>query len=104
MPPRSLLAGHNNNRHLTEEELANNIGGLAVTDDKLREIFEQYDVNHNGFLDFSEVKKLYKDQESYGLEPTDAEVESFIRRYAKSADNHVSFDEFCCLWLALAQR
>ena len=101
---RPLINGHNNNRHLTSEELDNNIGGLAVTDNKLREIFDSYDVNHNGFLDLEEVKKLYKDQESFGLEPTNAEVESFIRRYAKSADNHVSFDEFCCLWLALAQR
>eukprot|EP00672_Neobodo_designis_P023453 CAMPEP_0174828886 /NCGR_PEP_ID=MMETSP1114-20130205/1589_1 /TAXON_ID=312471 /ORGANISM="Neobodo designis, Strain CCAP 1951/1" /LENGTH=104 /DNA_ID=CAMNT_0016062615 /DNA_START=91 /DNA_END=405 /DNA_ORIENTATION=- len=98
------LPGHNNNKHLTPDELENNIGGLAVTDNKLREIFEQYDVNHNGYLDFEEVKKLYKDQESFGLEPTDAEIESFIRKYAKSPDNHVNYDEFCCLWLALAQR
>lgn len=101
---RSKIAGHNNNRHLTQDEVSNNIGGLAVTEDKLREIFESYDVNRNGYLDLNEVKKLYRDQESYGLEPTDAEAEAFIRKYAKSPDNQVTFDEFCCLWLALAQR
>jgi Ca2+-binding EF-hand superfamily protein len=101
---RTHISGHNNNRHLTGEELDNNIGGLAVTDVKLRELFDSYDTNQNGFLDFEEMKKLYKAQENFGLDPSDVEVESFIRRYAKSADNHVSYDEFCCLMLALAQR
>lgn len=101
---RSHISGHNNNRHLTPEEMENNIGGLAVTEAKLRELFESYDANQNGYLEFDEVKKLYKNQENFGLEPTDAEVERAIRCYAKSPDNHVSFEEFCCLMLALAQR
>lgn len=101
---RAYLPGHNNNRHLTPEELDNNIEGLPVTDHKLRELFDSYDVNHNGYLEFDEVKKFYRSFENYGLEPTDAEVERAIRVYAKSADNRVSFDEFCCLVLSLARR
>jgi len=49
------------------------------------------------------VKKLVKAQEWYGLEPADAQVEGLIRKYSKSADNHVTFEEFSCLMLALAQ-
>jgi len=101
---RAYLPGHNNNRHLTTEELENNIGGLPVTETKLRELFDSYDKNNNGFLEFDEVKKFIKAQENYGLEPSDAEIERMIRTYAKSPDNHVSFEEFNCLVLALAQR
>ena len=101
---RPQIAGHNNNRHLTAEELESNIGGLPITEGKLRELFDQMDVNHNGYLEFNEVKKFYKVYENYGLEPTDKEVEDAIRRYAKSEDNIVTFDEFCCLVLNLAQR
>ena len=104
MAVRPLLNGHNNNRHLTAEELDNNIGGLAVTDSKLREVFDMYDVNHNGFLDFDEVKKMYLAQEHYGHKPTDAEVERVVRRYSKNNDNKVTFEEFCALWLYIAQR
>ena len=104
MPSPSPIKGHNNNRHLTTDELDNNIGGLPVTEPKLRELFDSYDVNHNGYLEFSEVKKFYGSFENYGLAYTDREIEDHIRRHAKSADNIVSFDEFCCLILSLAQR
>ena len=101
---RSQISGHNNNRHLTSEELDNNIGGLPVTDVKLRELFDSYDTNHNGYLEFNEVKKIYDSFENFGLPPTDAEITRDIRNYAKSADDRVSFDEFCCLILSLARR
>lgn len=101
---RTFISGHNNNRHLTGEELENNIGGLPVTDPKLRELFDSYDANHNGYLEFDEVKKIYNSFENFGLPPTDAEIIRDIRTYAKSADNRVSFDEFCCLILSLARR
>lgn len=102
--PRPLINGHNNNRHLTFDEMENNIGGLPVTEPKLRELFEQLDVNKNGYLEFNEVKGLYKGFENFGLEYSDREIVDHIRRYAKSEDNNVSFDEFCCLILSLAQR
>jgi Ca2+-binding EF-hand superfamily protein len=101
---RPLISGHNNNRHLATEELDNNIGGLPVTEPKLRELFDSLDVNRNGVLEFNEVKKLYKNFDNYGLEYTDAEIENHLRKVAKSTDNMVSFDEFCCIVLNLAQR
>jgi hypothetical protein len=101
---KQFLAGHNNNRHLTSEEMENNIEGLPITENRLRELFNSYDTNQNGYLEMDEVKKIYKQYESFGLEPSDREVEEFIRKYAKSADNIVTFDEFCCIILNLAQR
>jgi Ca2+-binding EF-hand superfamily protein len=101
---RSPIPGHNNNRHLSAEEMDNNIGGLAVSDHKLREIFDQYDENHNGFLEFNEVKKMVKAQEHFGLVPSDMEVETMMKKFVKSVDGKVRFDEFACLWLHIAQR
>ena len=99
-----FVSGHNNNRHLAPEEIESNIGSLPVTEAALRELFNKYDVNKNGFLELNEVKQIYTSFENFGLEPTDKEVEGWIRKYAKSADNIVTFDEFCCLILSIAQR
>ena len=100
----NLVKGHNNNRHLTVEELENNIGGLPVTNNKLRELFDTLDNSKNGYLELNEMKKFYKSFENYGLEYTDKQVETQIRKYAKSEDGTINFDEFSCLVLALAQR
>ncbi|CBH17990.1 EF-hand domain pair, putative [Trypanosoma equiperdum] len=101
---QSLIPGHNNNRHLTVEEIENNIGGLAITDNKLQELFDSLDVERTGYLPIGEVKKFYKGLEHYGLEPTDAEIESEMKKFAKSDENFMSYDEFCCLMLSFAQR
>ncbi|CUG86011.1 Ca2+-binding protein, putative [Bodo saltans] len=101
---RSYISGHNNNRHLASEELENNIGGLPVTEPKIRELFDSLDINRNGVLEFNEVKKLYQSFDNFGIEYTDAEIENHLRKVAKSTDNTVSFDEFSCIILNLAQR
>ena len=101
---KGIIQGHNNNRHLTQEELDNNIGGLPVTDAKIREVFDQLDASKNGFLELSELKKWYKQFENYGLDYSDKEIDAQIRKYAKSDDGTVNYDEFACLVLALAQR
>jgi Ca2+-binding EF-hand superfamily protein len=99
-----MIQGHNNNRHLTQEELDNNIGGLPVTDAKIREVFDQLDSSKNGFLEFNELKKWYRQFENYGLEYTDKEIDTQVRKYSKSEDGTVTYDEFACIVLALAQR
>ena len=99
---RAYLPGHNNNRHLTSEELENNISGLAVTETRLRELFDAFDRNNNGYLEFHEVRHIYQQQEDYGLPLSDAEVDAHIRRYAKT--DRVNYDEFSAIVLSLAQR
>lgn len=101
---RAYLAGHDNCRHLTPEELDNNIGGLPVSQERLRELFDSLDTNRNGFLEFSEVKKFYATQNNYGLQWTDAQIEADVRKYSNRPDGKVTFEEFCCIVLHLAQR
>ena len=104
MAVRPLTKGHNNNRHLSPEEMDCNINGLPVTDSKLRELFDSYDINHHGYLDFSEVKKIYAGFDNFGLAYTDKELDAQIRKHSNNPDDIVSFDEFACLILSIAQR
>ena len=101
---RTLISGHNNNRHLTGDELESNIGGLPVTEPKLRELFDALDSSKNGFLEFNELKKFYQSFENYGIQYTDREIQEQLKRYAKRDDGAVTFDEFSCIILSLAQR
>jgi Ca2+-binding EF-hand superfamily protein len=102
---RNYLGGNFDNcRHLSAEELENNIGGLAVTNEKLRETFDALDTNRNGFLEFNEVKKYYEKQENFGLMWTDKQIEADLRKYTSRPDGKVTFEEFCCIVLHLAQR
>ena len=55
MPSPSQIRGHNNNRHLTAEELEHNIGNIAVSDNALREIFERTDINNSGYVERDEL-------------------------------------------------
>eukprot|EP00758_Cryptobia_borreli_P012249 Tbor_TRINITY_DN5729_c1_g1::TRINITY_DN5729_c1_g1_i8::g.19707::m.19707 len=101
---RPLIPGHNNNRHLTYDEVENNIGGLPVTEPRLQQLFHQLDVNKNGYLEFGEMKKFYKTFDNFGVEYSDREIQENIRKYAKNSNGTISFDEFCCIVLSLAQR
>eukprot|EP00756_Hemistasia_phaeocysticola_P013666 Hpha_TRINITY_DN15293_c1_g6::TRINITY_DN15293_c1_g6_i1::g.67541::m.67541 len=98
-------SGHNNNRHLTHHELECNINGLRITEQRLQELFDQYDVDGSGYLERDEVKRLYLDQENFGVEYTDAEIDAIIAKHEKGrADGKISFDEFSTLFLSIAQR
>jgi len=94
--------GDANNRHLTPEELDNNIGGLAVTEPKLRELFNQLDTSGNGYLSVDELKAWMKVQEHYGLEPTDEQLVRRIRQYHPGT-GEVGFEEFAAIVLHLAR-
>eukprot|EP01059_Diplonema_ambulator_P020530 TRINITY_DN34354_c0_g1_i1.p1 TRINITY_DN34354_c0_g1~~TRINITY_DN34354_c0_g1_i1.p1 ORF type:complete len:110 (+),score=41.43 TRINITY_DN34354_c0_g1_i1:83-412(+) len=99
-----FVKGHNNNRHLSPEEMENNIGGLPVTEAKLRELYNQFDTDGSGFLEKDEVKRIYKEFDNFGVEYTDREVENQIKKYAIRDDGKVDFEEFCCIILSIAQR
>eukprot|EP01060_Flectonema_neradi_P039127 TRINITY_DN8498_c0_g1_i1.p1 TRINITY_DN8498_c0_g1~~TRINITY_DN8498_c0_g1_i1.p1 ORF type:complete len:125 (+),score=23.74 TRINITY_DN8498_c0_g1_i1:57-377(+) len=99
-----FVKGHNNNRHLSPEEMENNIGGLPVTDNRLRELFNSFDADNTGFLEKDEVKQVYKEFDNYGVEYTDREIDSQIQKYAIRDDGKVDYDEFCCIILSIAQR
>eukprot|EP00796_Vickermania_ingenoplastis_P008171 gene8171-5700_t len=100
---RSLIPGHNNNRHLTNDEIENNIGGLPVTDNRIQELFDSLDSEHTGAVSLDAVKQFYLGLEHYGLEPSDREVDELVRKYATSTPDSLTYDEFACFVLGLAQ-
>lgn len=104
MQKRPALAGHNNKRHLSTEEIENNIGGLPVTDDRLRELFKSLDKNSNGMLSLDEVKTFYASVDHYGLSPSEQEIDETVRKYSHTKNNCLTYDEFCCLVLKMAQE
>eukprot|EP01064_Diplonema_japonicum_P017243 TRINITY_DN252_c6_g1_i1.p1 TRINITY_DN252_c6_g1~~TRINITY_DN252_c6_g1_i1.p1 ORF type:complete len:125 (+),score=15.38 TRINITY_DN252_c6_g1_i1:47-376(+) len=99
-----FVKGHNNNRHLSPEEMENNIGGLPVTDSRLRELFNSFDADGSGFLEKEEVKRVYKDFDNFGVEYSDREIDMQIAKYAIRDDGKVDFEEFGCIILSIAQR
>ena len=77
-----FITGHNNNRHLSPEEMENNIGGLPITETRLKELFNTFDKDGSGFLEREEVKRLYKEFDNFGVSYSDREVDSQIAKYA----------------------
>eukprot|EP01065_Artemidia_motanka_P047373 TRINITY_DN7416_c0_g1_i1.p1 TRINITY_DN7416_c0_g1~~TRINITY_DN7416_c0_g1_i1.p1 ORF type:complete len:145 (+),score=55.34 TRINITY_DN7416_c0_g1_i1:74-508(+) len=105
MSSLTTRCGHNSNRHLTPDELECNIGGLRVTESRLRELFDHYDRDKSGLLERDEVRELYATQENFGVEYTDAEIDAQIAKHEVGRpDGKVSFEEFATLFLSLAQR
>lgn len=100
---RSLLVGHNNNRHLSSEEIENNIGGLPVTDSRIQAVFDSLDMEHNGTVSVDAAKQFYSSLEHFGLNPSDEEVDRLVRRYAQTSPECLIYDEFSCFVLSLAQ-
>ncbi|KAJ9464355.1 EF-hand domain pair [Diplonema papillatum] len=82
----------------------NDVSGCLVADEDIRRLFESYDVNKNGFLDRSEVKKIYTSFEDYGLDDGSGKVDEVLRKCNMLGGGKVSYDEFAILMLTLAQR
>eukprot|EP00758_Cryptobia_borreli_P009499 Tbor_TRINITY_DN5487_c3_g1::TRINITY_DN5487_c3_g1_i1::g.24169::m.24169 len=103
---RPLISDNNDSSHhmTTYEDLDNNINGLPITEHKLRELFNDLDINKNGILDFVEVKKFYNSFDNFGLECTDKEITAQVNKYTSNPNVSFTFDEFCCLMLSIVQR
>lgn len=100
---RSVVPGHNNNRHLTYDEVENNIGGLPVTDNRLRDLFDSIDVDHSGTVSVDAVKTFFNGLEHFGVVFSEKDVEGKVRRYAATYEDALTYDEFACFVLRLAQ-
>lgn len=100
---RSLIPGHNNNRHLTQDELENNIGGLPITDNRIQEIFESLDTEHTQTVSIESVKDFLESVEHYGLEMSESQTDAYVRKYAHTFPDALTYDEFSCFVLGLAQ-
>ena len=62
---------------------------------EIRELFDRYDSNKDGFLSFKEVKTLlYTTRSLTGKHLTDDDVVEFVVRLDVNADNKISLEEF----------
>ncbi|CAD2212890.1 hypothetical protein AGDE_00705 [Angomonas deanei] len=100
---RSLIAGHNNQRHLSSDEFEHNVGGLPVTDNRIRELFNSLDVGQRGVVSVESVKDFYLGIEHFGLIPSDAEAERKVRKYVSTHPDSLTYDEFACFVLEIAR-
>lgn len=65
-------------------------GGNVV--EKLQNIFELFDSNHNGKLDLTEFEKGLN---KFGFFPKKVEVQALLKFYDLNNDNMIDFKEFC---------
>ena len=76
----------------------------AISEDNILREFNKYDLNRNGYLSCSEVKMLYKSYESFGVTPTDSDVDSTIRSLGLLDDGKITLAEFSILMFKLEAR
>lgn len=100
---RSPIPGHNNNRHLTYDEVENNIGGLPVTDNHIQALFDSLDTEHTGTVSVDVLKSFFNSLEHFGVLFSDEEVNAMIRKYTTTNDDSLTYDEFACFVLRIAQ-
>ena len=79
-----------------------NIGSLLLSEDQLRREFNRLDVNGNGYLDKEEFKGVLQTFEDYGAPLSDRQLEWLISKYS-GEDRRLSYEEFCAVFLKIAQ-
>ncbi|KPI85683.1 hypothetical protein ABL78_5263 [Leptomonas seymouri] len=99
----SLIPGHNNKRHLSYDEVENNIGGLPVTDNRLQELFNSLDTEHTGAVSLDVVKGFFNNLEHFGVPFSDKEVDEMVRKHSATKDDSLLYDEFACFMLRITQ-
>ena len=62
-----------------------------LSDEKLREVFETFDKNNDGFIDEFEAKGLF---EALGLDTSKLEVELLISQFDEDGNKLLDFNEF----------
>ena len=80
------------------------VSGQAYTEDQLRELFEELDVDCSGYLDIEEMRKLFLERyDPMGVDNAEQQFESFLQKCGCFDDGMVTFDEFAIVMLKLAQ-
>ena len=77
---------------------------VLILEDDLRERFDVYDDDCNGYLDHQEFLHVYQQLENFGLEGTEKSALSMIGNFNMLGDNALSFEEYCIIMLRVAQR
>eukprot|EP00994_Dinema_validum_P001582 NODE_1324_length_1006_cov_60.892372_g1020_i0.p1 GENE.NODE_1324_length_1006_cov_60.892372_g1020_i0~~NODE_1324_length_1006_cov_60.892372_g1020_i0.p1 ORF type:complete len:234 (+),score=42.86 NODE_1324_length_1006_cov_60.892372_g1020_i0:65-766(+) len=75
-----------------------------ITDHQIRELFEKYDVNGNGYLSKKEMRAVYRSAENFGLPPKRDDIDRAFNQFDSGGDGKISYTEFAILMLKLAAR
>lgn len=82
----------------------NDVSGVLITEEQIRELWNHYDVNGDGHLDKNEVKRIYAGFDNFGLDEGDSAVDDIVDKYNMLGDGRVTYDEFAILMLKFARR
>ena len=63
----------------------------AALDAKILEVFQQFDTDNSGYLEFDEFKMAC---EKMGLSLADDDLKALVREFDQDGDEQISFDEF----------
>lgn len=84
-------------------ELVQYNSNIPATEERIREIFTQLDVENAGAVRFQEAVEFYLALEHFGLNPTEEDAVKYISKYATTLPEALTYDEFSCVLLSIAQ-
>eukprot|EP01006_Ploeotia_vitrea_P066295 TRINITY_DN94686_c0_g1_i1.p1 TRINITY_DN94686_c0_g1~~TRINITY_DN94686_c0_g1_i1.p1 ORF type:complete len:224 (-),score=19.94 TRINITY_DN94686_c0_g1_i1:112-696(-) len=90
-------------RNTIPKYLMDDITNTVITDKQIRALFNQYDVDHNGWISADEVKAIYNSRENFSLLPSQTQIDSIIHKYNLLGDKRISYDEFAIIMLTIAK-
>lgn len=79
------------------------LNGIPVSDIRIHELFTALEDNNAGSIPLEVVKRFYDNLEHFGLDLSDWEVENRIAKYSSIVNGALTYEEFSCFILALAQ-
>jgi hypothetical protein len=80
------------------------VSGVAHSEDQLRELFDELDVDGSGYLDIDEFRAYFHSQyDDMGINDADAKFEKMVASNPGFDDGELDFNEFCLVMLKLAQ-
>eukprot|EP01065_Artemidia_motanka_P011003 TRINITY_DN15928_c0_g1_i2.p1 TRINITY_DN15928_c0_g1~~TRINITY_DN15928_c0_g1_i2.p1 ORF type:complete len:790 (+),score=239.09 TRINITY_DN15928_c0_g1_i2:68-2437(+) len=86
------------------------VSGVLLSDAQVQWLFHSLDTNHNGWLERSEVRKLYEAFDSYGVPSKDGDADALLGIAKDAKDEHgrpltqVGIEQFRRMMLAIAKR
>uniref|UniRef100_A0A7S1NP97 EF-hand domain-containing protein n=1 Tax=Eutreptiella gymnastica TaxID=73025 RepID=A0A7S1NP97_9EUGL len=87
---------------LTEmRALKNDVSGALISEEQLREEFQSYDKDGNGYLDKKEFMRMYR-AKSAVCSMNEEKVNELVGQYNMMGDGKLSYEEFALLMLKVA--
>jgi hypothetical protein len=80
------------------------VSGQCYSEEQLRELFDELDIDDNGYLDKEEMRKLFFERyDPMGVADAEKIFEGFLQQCGAFDDNKITYDEFAIVMLKLAQ-